>query len=77
MRIFALLRLFPFATVANSGEPIEVESAQPLAEHAVETDQELAKKARVSREAFGELYERHVTAIYRYVYYRVGNMEDT
>ena len=75
MRIFALLRVFPFATVANSEE--SVESPQPSAEHAVETDQELAKKARVSREAFGELYERHVTAIYRYVYYRVGNMEDT
>jgi RNA polymerase sigma-70 factor (ECF subfamily) len=42
-----------------------------------ETDAELAKRARTSRQAFGELYERHVSAIYRYVYYRVGSVEDT
>ena len=42
-----------------------------------ETDQALAKQARTSREAFGELYERRVADIYRYVYYRVGSVEDT
>ena len=26
-----------------------------------------------NREAFGDLYERHLTAIYRYVFYRVGD----
>jgi RNA polymerase sigma-70 factor (ECF subfamily) len=43
---------------------------------AEEDDQSLARRARNDREAFGILYERHVTAIYRYVYYRVGNIED-
>ena len=41
------------------------------------SDMDLAKSARVSREAFGVLYERHVADIYRYVYYRVGSVEDT
>jgi RNA polymerase sigma-70 factor (ECF subfamily) len=39
-------------------------------------DQTLAHLAKTDREAFGTLYERHVTAIYRYVYYRVGSVED-
>jgi RNA polymerase sigma-70 factor (ECF subfamily) len=39
-------------------------------------DQALALVARQDPSAFGELYERHVTSIYRYVYYRVGNAED-
>lgn len=41
-----------------------------------EDDQSLACRAKTEREAFGVLYERHVTAIYRYVYYRVGSQED-
>ena len=40
------------------------------------SDQELARRARHERRAFGVLYERHVAAIYRYVFYRVGNVED-
>lgn len=39
-------------------------------------DQTLARMAKTDREAFGVLYERYVTAIYRYVYYRVGSVED-
>ncbi len=74
MRIFSALGVFLFATVVNSGETTEASSQTPLP---VDSDQELAKHARTSRDAFGALYERHVTAIYRYVYYRVGNMEDT
>lgn len=41
-----------------------------------EDDQTLARRAKTDRDAFGLLYERHVTAIYRYVYYRVGSVED-
>lgn len=41
-----------------------------------ESDQALARRAKTDREAFGALYERHVTAIYRYVFYRVGDIED-
>lgn len=41
-----------------------------------EDDQALAQLARHDATAFGELYERHVTAIYRYVYYRVSSAED-
>jgi len=39
-------------------------------------DQTLARRARDERDAFGALYQRHVTAIYRYVYYRVGSAAD-
>ncbi|MCL6509876.1 MAG: sigma-70 family RNA polymerase sigma factor [Anaerolineae bacterium] len=48
----------------------------PLDPYAGESDQELARRAKSDREAFGLLYERHVAAIYRYVFYRVGNVED-
>jgi RNA polymerase sigma-70 factor (ECF subfamily) len=52
------------------------EPAPALAHPAEESDQALAARAKSDRAAFGALYERHVTAIYRYVYYRVGNRED-
>ena len=39
-------------------------------------DQTLARRARDERDAFGVLYQRHVAAIYRYVYYRVGAATD-
>jgi RNA polymerase sigma-70 factor, ECF subfamily len=37
---------------------------------------DLTKDPKVSKEAFGELYERYVTKIYNYVYYRTGNHHD-
>ncbi len=46
-------------------------------EEAGAEDQALAGQARQDPAAFSALYERHVGAIYRYVYYRVGNAEDT
>ncbi len=39
-------------------------------------EQELVRRAKTDAEAFGVLYEQHVAAIYRYVFYRVGNIED-
>lgn len=61
-------------------EPNAATAAQPnraTAEpFAGESDQALARRARTDREAFGALYERHVAAIYRYVFYRVGSVED-
>ena len=41
------------------------------------SDKALALQARVEPALFGALYERHVATIYRYVYYRVGNHDDT
>ena len=76
MRIFNALSVFLFTTVVNSGETTEAAAATSTPPPPVDSDQELAKLARTSRDAFGTLYERHITAIYRYVYYRVGNMED-
>jgi RNA polymerase sigma-70 factor, ECF subfamily len=52
-----------------------VDTGDPASE-TVESDQALIARARTEREAFGVLYQRHVSAIYRYVYYRVGNAED-
>ncbi|MEO6060593.1 MAG: sigma-70 family RNA polymerase sigma factor [Thermoflexales bacterium] len=40
-------------------------------------DKTLARAARDDAALFGTLYERHVATIYRYVYYRVGNHDDT
>ena len=36
----------------------------------------LIERAKTDKDAFGELYERYVTRIYNYVYYRTGNVED-
>jgi RNA polymerase sigma-70 factor, ECF subfamily len=41
------------------------------------SDTELVDMAKVNdNEAFGELYERYVTKIYNYIYYRTGNHHD-
>lgn len=39
-------------------------------------DSELVALAGSDQEAFGEIYERYVTRIYNYVYYRTGNNHD-
>jgi len=40
------------------------------------SDNELIALAKADKEAFGELYERYVTKIYNYIYYRTGNQQD-
>lgn len=40
------------------------------------SDSELVDLAGSDKEAFGELYERYLTKIYNYVYYRTGNSQD-
>jgi RNA polymerase sigma-70 factor (ECF subfamily) len=37
---------------------------------------DLSKDPPIRNDAFGELYERYVTKIYNYVYYRTGNHHD-
>ncbi len=39
-------------------------------------DNELVALAGHDQDAFGEIYERYVTKIYNYVYYRTGNAQD-
>ncbi len=42
-----------------------------------ETDESaLIERAKTDKEAFGQLYERYVDRIYKYVYYRTGNQAD-
>jgi RNA polymerase sigma-70 factor (ECF subfamily) len=36
----------------------------------------LIQRAKSDKEAFGQLYERYVERIYKYVYYRTGNVAD-
>lgn len=43
---------------------------------ASESDRALIARARVDREAFGELYERYVDRIYAYLMYRTGRRQD-
>lgn len=40
------------------------------------TDKELVELAKTDQDAFGELYERYVTKIYNYIYYRTSNQHD-
>jgi RNA polymerase sigma-70 factor (ECF subfamily) len=56
---------------ATDADSLDMREAPPI-----EDDQALAHRAKTDRDAFGLLYERHVTAIYRYVYYRVSSVED-
>lgn len=39
-------------------------------------ESDLIQRAKTDAEAFGELYERYVDRIYKYVYYRTGNAAD-
>jgi RNA polymerase sigma-70 factor (ECF subfamily) len=41
-----------------------------------ESEVRLIARAREDPEAFGELYQRYVARVYRYLYYRTGNPED-
>lgn len=41
-----------------------------------ENEAELVERAKQDGQAFGELYERYVRAIYNYIYYRTGNVQD-
>lgn len=70
-------RLALRAAIPSENETQRDETPDANATNTNETDADLAKRARTSREAFGELYERRVADIYRYVYYRVGSVEDT
>ena len=51
---------------------------QHLVRRALEADDEnlLVRAAQGEVDAFGELYERYVTRIYNYIYYRTGNASD-
>lgn len=39
-------------------------------------DRELVQLAKTDKDAFGEIYERYLTKIYNYIYYRTGNQQD-
>lgn len=39
-------------------------------------DSALVQAAKEDKEAFGEIYERYLTKIYNYIYYRTGNRQD-
>lgn len=50
---------------------------EPPQEHDAETsDAALVRRAVTDPDAFGQLYARYVTAIYRYAYYRVADAQD-
>jgi RNA polymerase sigma-70 factor (ECF subfamily) len=39
-------------------------------------DAELVRRAATDKQAFGELYQRYVTRIYNYIYFRTSNQHD-
>ena len=47
-----------------------------MSDHKKMEDTELVSHAREDKAAFGELYERYITRIYNYIYYRTGNAQD-
>jgi RNA polymerase sigma-70 factor, ECF subfamily len=42
----------------------------------IESEEMLVERAKADPEAFGILYQQHVSRIYSYIYYRVGNHHD-
>jgi len=57
----------------HSSEKYSEMADQPLSEV---DENKLVELAKTDQEAFGELYERYVSRIYNYVYYRTGNHHD-
>jgi RNA polymerase sigma-70 factor (ECF subfamily) len=47
-----------------------------LSQHSAFDDDLLARAIKGDAEAFGDLYERHMMSIYRYVYYRIGEVRE-
>ncbi len=45
-------------------------------QHSAFNDDLLARALKGDAEAFGDLYERHMMSIYRYVYYRIGEVRE-
>jgi RNA polymerase sigma-70 factor (ECF subfamily) len=45
-------------------------------DHSPNNEAELVERAKQDPDAFGLLYERYVGQIYRYLYYRTGNIQD-
>ncbi len=64
------------SAVDGDAQAAPIPESDATAHLANQDDVSLARQARQNPEAFGVLYERYVGAIYRYVYYRVGNIED-
>lgn len=49
----------------------------PSTDFSTLSERELIERSQQGETAaFGELYERHLASIYRYIYYRVGNQQD-
>lgn len=49
---------------------------QPTIDLKTLSDVELVELAKSDKDAFGEIYERYVDKIYKYIYYRVGGTHD-
>ena len=47
-----------------------------MADYSLLDDSTLVKEASRNADAFTELYRRHVTPLYRYLYHRLGNVKD-
>lgn len=66
--------------VRNSASPTRVIPAEPPGSDWAALDEERALAARASggdRAAYGELYQRYVDKIYRYIYFKVGGRDET
>jgi RNA polymerase sigma-70 factor (TIGR02952 family) len=72
--------LSSFEGVRNSASPPRVISSQGNEPEVTELDAERALAARATqgdRAAYSELYQRYVDRIYRYIYYKVGQRDET
>lgn len=58
---------------STSGRPLREPFCGQRAIHSVSTDNDIIRRSRDSPEAFGELYDRHASIIYRYAARRVGD----
>ncbi len=61
----------------SEGERVEdALTGYSLSAREIDCDAALAEAAKADRHAFGELYERYYTRVYRYAYHRIGNATD-
>jgi len=57
----------------TKNEAVEEVRATPAAPSSLELDRQMVEAAQRDRSAFAALYDRHLQAVYSYVYRRIGN----
>ncbi len=62
--------------MTREGQPPGFDPRQPDPEQPTISDKELVEQAKINPETFGGLYERYLSKVYSYHFYRLGSPQD-